>query len=134
MPNLTGFHHVTFTVTDLARSAAWYIRVLGLTKAWEMPDMEGRGRKIALLVPATDLRVVLVTHAKATGGVADEMNTGLDHLAFAVPGREELELWHAHFEALGIDHSPIKQGATGWLIAFRDPDNLQLEVYTLGNG
>ena len=56
----------------------------------------------------------------------------MDHLAFTVADREVLEAWVRRFDELGVDHSPIKEGATGWLTTFRDPDNIQFEMYTQG--
>lgn len=131
MPEFTGVHHVNFTVTDLERSAAWYAEVLGLDRGWEMPDTEGRGQKVVLLHPASPLRLVLTRHQTSQGEAASEFRTGLDHLAFTVTDRAELEAWRARFDECGVEHSEIKEGATGWLIVFRDPDNIQLEVYTL---
>jgi len=43
--------------------------------------------------------------------------------------RAELEDWQARFQERGIEHSEIKPSALGSLITFRDPDNIQLEVY-----
>lgn len=130
MPEFTGIHHINFSVTDLDRSAAWYREVLGLTTGWEMEDTDGRGRKVVLLHPSSPLRIVLSLHQKNEGDPASEFRTGLDHIAFTVADRAELERWQQRFEELGVEHSPINEGATGWLITFRDPDNIQLEVYT----
>jgi glyoxylase I family protein len=132
MPDFIGVHHVNFSVTDLDRSAAWYIRVLGLQRGWVMDDIDGRGRKIVLLHHGSPLRIVLSLHAANSGETADEHRTGLDHVAFGVRDRPALGEWLHHLEELGVVHSEIKEGATGWLITLRDPDNIQLEVYTLG--
>ncbi len=35
MPQITGYHHLNVTVTDVARSAAWYTEVLGFTTVKE---------------------------------------------------------------------------------------------------
>jgi glyoxylase I family protein len=125
-----GVHHLNFSVTDLERSATWYTEVLGLSPGWEMDDTEGRGRKVVLLHPDSSLRIVLSIHRDNDGEPFSEFRTGLDHVAFAVTDRAELERWQAHFEELGVPHSDIKEGATGWLITFRDPDNVQFEIYT----
>ena len=125
-----GVHHLNFSVTDLERSAAWYRETLGLTPGWEMEDTEGRGRKVVLLHPGSALRIVLSLHSANGGEPFSEYRTGLDHVAFTVADRAELERWQARFEELQVEHSEIKEGATGWLITFRDPDNVQFEVYT----
>jgi glyoxylase I family protein len=128
---ILGVHHLNLSVTDLERSAAWYEKVLGLTRGWEMPDAEGRGQKIILLLPNTQFRLVLSLHRANQGERFSEYRTGLDHVAFTVADRAELEAWGQRFDTLGVDHTPIKEGATGWLIVFRDPDGVQLEVYTV---
>lgn len=130
MPEFGGVHHLNVSVTDLERSANWYTAVLGLTRGWEMEDVEGRGRKLVLLHPTDPLRIALTFHQSNSGEPFSEFGTGFDHVAFSVADREALEAWQHHFEELGVDHSPIKEGATGWLITFRDPDNLQFEMYT----
>ena len=130
VPSINGIHHLNLSVTDLQRSAAWYQEVLGLTFGWEMPDVGGRGRKLVLLFPGSSMRFVLTQHEANDGARASEFRTGLDHIAFTVSDRAELEAWQRHLDAKGVDHTPIKEGATGWLIVFRDPDNVQLEMYT----
>jgi hypothetical protein len=52
-------------------------------------------------------------------------------VALAVESEEELHGWAARLDAAGVHHSGVKvTPATGSaLIAFRDPDNLQLEMY-----
>jgi catechol 2,3-dioxygenase-like lactoylglutathione lyase family enzyme len=54
---------------------------------------------------------------------------GLDHLAIRVPDRSALESWVRHFDALGIEHSGVKEENGGPLVVFRDPDNIQLELW-----
>ncbi|HEX8919507.1 MAG TPA: VOC family protein [Chloroflexota bacterium] len=130
MPQFDTVHHINLSVMDLDRSAEWYERVLGLQKGWEMEDTEGRGKKKILLHSSSPFRLVLSMHQANPGTAASEFRTGLDHLAFGVPDRTALEEWQRHFDALGVEHTPIKEGATGWLIIFRDPDNIQLEIYS----
>ena len=59
----------------------------------------------------------------------DEFRTGLDHFAFGVSSRGELEAWQDELEARGIQYSPIAETPIGQVIAFRDPDNIQLEFW-----
>ena len=67
--------------------------------------------------------------ARASGDAFSEFRTGMDHIAFAVKDRTELEAWKARFERLRVTHSEIKPSVMGELHAFRDPDNIQYEVY-----
>lgn len=127
----SGIHHINVSVTDLARSADWYASVLGMTRGWEIDDVQGRGRKVVMLHPTEPLRIALTQHQSNDGLAFSEFRTGFDHVAFTVSDRKALEAWQRRFDEMGVDHSPINEGATGWLITFRDPDNLQYEMYTL---
>jgi hypothetical protein len=47
-----------------------------------------------------------------------------------VSTRDEIDDWAAHFESLGVVYSvPVDVGRHGVVLTFRDPDNIQLEVY-----
>jgi len=128
MPQISGYHHVSLTVADIDNSAGWYGQVLGFRK---FTDFERDGfRKIRLLDPASGAVSGFTDHrARASGGAFSEFRTGLDHLAFSVADRAALEAWKARFGQLGVDHTEIKPSAMGDVIIFRDPDNIQLEVY-----
>lgn len=131
MPSFQGIHHIGFSVSNLERSTEWYVRVLGFQRGPTIPDEMGRGRKQVLFHPGGAFRLALAQHAANTGDAFSESNSGLDHVAFSVADRAELEQWSRHFTACDVEHSPINEGLTGPLITFRDPDNIQLEVYTV---
>jgi catechol-2,3-dioxygenase len=58
-----------------------------------------------------------------------EYRTGLDHVAFAVGSRTELETWQKKLEELDISHGGIVDAPYGSGLSFRDPDNLPLEFF-----
>jgi glyoxylase I family protein len=61
-----------------------------------------------------------------------ENRTGLDHMAFAVPGRSDLEAWVSWLDALGVGNSgvvDVTQPMPFSVVVFRDPDNIQLELF-----
>lgn len=127
-PQITGYHHLSVTVTDVARSTAWYMEVLGFTKVKEF-ERDGY-TKVVMVHPGSGVSFGLTGHgARASGDAFSEFRTGMDHVAFAVKNRAELEAWKEHFARLGVTHSEITPSVTGNLIAFRDPDNIQHEVY-----
>jgi glyoxylase I family protein len=129
VPAISGIHHVTLTVTDAPTAAAWYRDVLGFEI---LREFQADGLHKVMLGRA-GITIVLVHHGdKATPGPFSERRNGLDHLSLAVADRAALEEWAERLEMLGVIHSPIKEGSTGSLIAFRDPDNIALEFYTLG--
>ncbi len=128
-PEMSGFHHVTLTVTDTATAAVWFRDVLGFTV---LREFEAAGLTKAMLT-RDGVTIVLVSHGdKAVAGPFSERRNGLDHLSLAVADRAVLERWKAHLEAAGVVHSPLAEGSTGSLLAFRGPDNIALEFYTLG--
>lgn len=126
-PPIAGIHHVTLSVSDLDRSVAWYRDVLGFE---EVRRLSADGLDKAMLVRDGMVLTFCAHGAKAVPGPFDERRCGLDHLSFAVDGREVLERWAARLDAAGAVRSEIKQATTGDLIAFRDPDNIALEFYT----
>lgn len=128
MLGLSGFGHVSLTVSDLARSTAWYKDVLGFEELWGL-ERDGYVKAI-LNDPASGVVLSLTHHGeRGSGDAFSEFRTGLDHLAFVVPSFAELEQWKARFESLGVKHSPIATTTTGAVIMFRDPDNVMLEIY-----
>ncbi len=129
MPSIRWFHHVSFTVNDPAKSAAWYQDVLGFAHG---SNVEGKGfHRIRLHHPDSGITVTLTGHEQGSGDRFSELRTGLDHLAFSVAGGvEELEEWKRRFRERGVDHSEIRTTPTGGgVITLRDPDNIQLEVF-----
>ena len=128
MPEILGYHHVSLTVRDIDKSTAWYGEVLGFKK---VKDFERDGfRKVLVVHPASETGFGFTDHGtRGTDHGFSEFRTGMDHLAFTVADRTCLEAWKGHFEQLGVEHSEIKPSAMGDVISFRDPDNVQLEVY-----
>jgi glyoxylase I family protein len=62
-------------------------------------------------------------------GAFDERRVRLDHLAFRVADRDELQRWVTHLEAKGVTHEGIIDIGYGPTVLFRDPDNMRLELY-----
>ena len=73
--------------------------------------------------------VTLVSHDATGTDQFDETRVGLDHFAFGVAGRAELDKWVAHFNDLGVAHSGIIEAHWGDTVVFRDSDNMQLELF-----
>ena len=46
MPDVSGIHHVSVTVTDIERSVPWYSELLGLTKLMEEAHPDGTGYRV----------------------------------------------------------------------------------------
>src|SRR5436190_24084494 len=82
------------------------------------------------MVHPSGLGVTVMAHdGTAQNDAFDERRVGLDHLAFRVSDRDELQRWVTHFDANGVAHTGIIDTGFGPTAVFRDPDNVQLELY-----
>jgi glyoxylase I family protein len=118
--------HVAITVTDLAASVEWYQRLFDVEPV--LDEDTGPFHHTVFLVGST----VFGVHAFPEGVPAepfDERRAGLDHVAFGVTDREELEKWASRLDELGIARSEIKDAHYGSGLSFRDPDNIALELF-----
>ena len=70
-----------------------------------------------------------VAHRARTGDGFDERRTGMDHLAFTVADRAALQRWAARPDELEIAHFAPAAAIGGEVIVFRDPDNIQLQLW-----
>jgi glyoxylase I family protein len=118
-------HHVRLTVTDVDRALAFYTQILGFQVLRAVPGgvLLTQGAFLLGLGPAPD------PAAAPADDRFSENRVGLDHLSFQVADRAALEAAVELFEGQGISHGEIKDlGGRLWVLAFRDPDNIQLEL------
>jgi catechol 2,3-dioxygenase-like lactoylglutathione lyase family enzyme len=131
-PRLAGINHVGLTVSDIEASEAWYARVLGVTRLFAEPHHQGTGHTVVLQRPdSPQFTMGLDKHQANRGERFDECRTGLDHVAFYVADRADLDAWIDHFDRLGVSHSDITERTEPFpyaVLVFRDPDNIQLEL------
>ena len=133
-PATTGFDHFAPTASDAEASATWYAEVFGLERLPAKVAHHGDnspGHAILLRDPQTNALVGIHQHEQSLDGPFDERRPGLDHMAWGVASRAELERWAQWLDALQVDHSGITDvsGQRSYsVIVFRDPDNIQLEL------
>jgi catechol 2,3-dioxygenase-like lactoylglutathione lyase family enzyme len=120
-------HHISFGVSNLERSAAFYdaaLAVLGYVRVWTDSSAVGYG-----LAAGQDLFAVKLRASDATAA-----GPGF-HLAFAAPSREAVTRFHG--EALA--HGGLDNGAPGLRPAYGpnyfaafviDPDGYRIEAVT----
>ena len=125
MAALSGIRHIALSVTDLERSAAWYQRVLDLH---ELRREESPSRRAVLLSWSEVPTVGLVQH-DADESVFDPTMAGMDHVAFAVASRDELDEWAARFDQEGVTHSGAIDIPDGGILNFKDPDGIALALF-----
>ncbi len=137
-PAITGIHHFSPTVRDVEASAQWYQKVFGLERVpvnFPHYEREETGFAVLLIDPTSGLAIGLHSNKGNGGEQFDESRTGLDHIGFNVADRAEMEQWAAHLTAVGVEHSGIRDVTEPMAfstLVFRDPDNIQLELFTMG--
>ena len=125
---LTGrFDHMDIYVGDLARSVAFWgplLELLGFTKAVDRPSAKswkGAGAEIFFVQTESDF----------VGQGYHRKRIGLNHLAFAVAGRAELERVLDHVRSASarlLYDGGIEETKTQHRLFFEDPDRIKVEV------
>ena len=127
MAEFPGIGHVAVTVTDLDRSRQWYSKLFGSSPV--LDEDAGTFYHVVFALGGGAL-FGLHTHPKENDQPEfSEFRTGLDHVAFAVGSRSELESWEEKLDELGVSHGGIVDAPYGSGLSFRDPDNLPLEFF-----
>jgi glyoxylase I family protein len=127
-PISTGaVHHLALTVSDVGRSLQFYTEVLGFQKIMDFGPraLLANGTFVLALTPPADPAQAIANDR------FNENRVGLDHLSFGVNSRADLEAAVRLFEERGVDHGEIKDLGPHlpfYILAFRDPDNIQLEL------
>jgi glyoxylase I family protein len=129
--NTTSIAHVRITVTDIARSRQFYESVFGWPVAVEVPaDADDATREaLSFLFGGVIYQMgeSLIGLRPVATDTFHEDRAGLDHLAFRLADRAELDSAAAHLDDLGVAHEPVKDSGPAYILEFRDPDNVALE-------
>lgn len=132
----SGFAHVRITVSDIARSKAFYDRVFGWPAAVDESDKAGEtgvadspehfyGGTIYQTPQGT-----LFGLRPVGSETFDSSRTGLDHVSFAVASRAALQQAADELTTAGIEHGEIIDlNETGIaILSFQDPDDINIEL------
>lgn len=123
----TGIHHLTLTVTDLNRSEEFYSTYLGFQKLVELSERRRLFSNGSLVLALT---LPLAPENALPGDQFNENRVGLDHISFQVATRTILENAARLFDECRVQHGEIRDLGEGMgicVMAFRDPDNIQME-------
>lgn len=131
---VTGFAHVRLTVTDLARSRAFYDDLFGWDVAFEVPpDADDATREqLAFLYGGIiyafpgglfGLRPV----AEGSDSFSED-RVGLDHVSLSLASLEDLRSAVEVLDSSGVPHEQIKDLGEVSILEFRDPDGVALEL------
>lgn len=133
--------HIRITVTDIARSKAFYDEVFGWPIALDASD---RVDEPGITESPADIYggTVYLTPSGTLFGLRpvapdgqrfDSEHTGLDHISFMVNSRDDLVAAAERFEARGIEHGEVTDlaGAGIAILSFSDPDGVHCELTAL---
>lgn len=118
----SGLNHIIMTIKDVKTSQAFYGDLLG----FEI-------KRIAdgfFFVVGGVLIFFFPSNHPLPDDRFNEFRIGLDHLAFTAPSEEALHSFADHLQASGVETKGVETYHTGnKYVAFRDPDNIQLEYW-----
>lgn len=127
-PIATGaVHHLRLTVADVERSRAFYTGVLNFQHVMDLPS----GVFLSNGVIGLGIGPSPEPSRAPANDRFDEARVGLDHLSFQVASRAELERAAQLLDERGVSRGEITDlgDAFGiYILSFRDPDNIQLEL------
>ena len=128
-----GIHHVDLAVADVDRSLAFYLDLLGpLGWAEEVryPTYRGTEEVVYLQEPASATMFGL---RQADGGEHSYYSVGIEHLAFEVDDRDEVDAAYARCLDRGANvHFPPEEDRDVddyYALFVFDPDGIRIEVF-----
>ena len=124
--------HVRLTVSDIERSRHFYESVFGWPVLLEVPENADAATRnqLAFLFGGViyDMGGALIALRPVATDRFHEDRCGLDHIAFRAVSKTQLDSAATHLDDLGIEHEPVKDIGPSYILEFRDPDNIALEL------
>jgi catechol 2,3-dioxygenase-like lactoylglutathione lyase family enzyme len=146
MANITGAYHTCYTVSDMARTLAFYRDLLGFEIINERPEVTSNYFRtiigfpdavvyaVLMKIPGTD-HVLELFEYKHPAGIKQDMtpnNPGSSHVAYKV---DDLKALHERLAAAGVEFvtEPVylDEGPNegGWALYMKDPDGIIIELF-----
>jgi catechol 2,3-dioxygenase-like lactoylglutathione lyase family enzyme len=121
-----GVHHVTLTVSDVARSMKFYTELFNFQKVADLGPRAilSNGTVLLALTPPTDPAQAIQQDT------FNENRIGLDHVSFSVASMAEMEAAAKLLDENDVEHGEINPLTPFGIavMAIRDPDNIQIEL------
>jgi catechol 2,3-dioxygenase-like lactoylglutathione lyase family enzyme len=127
---VTALDHIVINVADVARSAEWYRRILGMEIRVFDPG-PGRTPRTSLVFGSQKINVRPHDADKVEWFTADHQTAGSDDLCFLTASTPDQVVAHLKTCGVAIEEGPVtRQGARGALrsVYCRDPDGSLIEI------
>ena len=127
---VNAIDHVVINVSDVARSAAWYQKLLGMEIKVFDPG-PGKTPRTSLMFGNQKINLRPRDADKVEWFTADHEAAGSDDLCFLTLSRPDEVVAHLGAHGVAIEQGPVrKQGARGALrsVYCRDPDGSLIEI------
>ena len=128
--------HLVINVSDVARSAEWYGKVLGMEVKIFDPG-QGKPPRTSLIFGSQKINVRPHDADKVEWFTADHETAGSDDLCFLTSSTPDEVVAHLGACGVAIAEGPVrKQGARGALrsVYCRDPDGSLIEISSYEDG
>jgi len=133
---VNAIDHIVINVSDVARSAEWYAKILGMEIRVFDPG-EGKSKRTSLVFGNQKINVRPKNTDKVEWFTADEVAAGSDDLCFLTQSTPEEVVAHLKANGVKIEEGPSRrQGARGTLLSVycRDPDGSLIEISSYEGG
>ena len=128
--------HLVINVSDVARSAEWYSKILGMEVKVFDPG-EGNTPRTSLVFGDQKINVRPRDADKVEWFTADHETAGSDDLCFLTSSTPDEVVAHLTAHGVRVEEGPVrKQGARGTLLSVycRDPDGSLIEISSYQGG
>ena len=133
---VNALDHIVINVADVAHSAQWYQKVLGMEIRVFDPGL-GKTPRTSLMFGHQKINVRPRGADKVEWFTADHETAGSDDLCFLTSSTPEQVVAHLTACGVAIEEGPVaKQGARGMLrsVYCRDPDGSLIEISSYEDG
>ena len=133
---VNAIDHIVINVSDVARAAEWYAKILGMEIRTFDPG-EGKSKRTSLVFGNQKINVRRKNADKVEWFTAEAVAAGSDDLCFLTQSTPDEVVAHLKAHGVAIEEGPTKkQGARGTLLSVycRDPDGSLIEISSYEGG
>jgi len=126
---VSAIDHLVINVSDVARSAQWYQKILGMEIRVFDPG-SGKTPRTSLMFGNQKINVRPLDADKIEWFTADHETAGSDDLCFLTSSTPDEVVAHLRSNGVAIEEAGPRQGARGTLrsVYCRDPDGSLIEI------